>query len=60
MNFSLDMIWLDDDKRVVHIERGVSPATYPRTFCNDKSASYVIEVRENVARQVDIGDTINW
>ena len=29
MNLSLDLIWLDADKRVVHIERNVSPDSYP-------------------------------
>lgn len=44
MRFSLDIMWLDGEKRVVHIERDVSPDTYPQQFCPEKSARYVIEL----------------
>jgi hypothetical protein len=44
MRFSLDILWLDASHRVVHIEQGVSPGTYPRTFCTKVPAMYVIEL----------------
>lgn len=43
MYIPLDMIWLDDDHRIVHIEHNVQPKTYPKSFC--AQAQYVIEVR---------------
>ncbi len=49
MRFSIDMIWLDGDKKILKIERGVSPATYPQTFCPPQPAQYVIEVNDGVA-----------
>lgn len=46
MNFSLDMIWLDQNGRVVDIKTSIHPNTYPdQVFCNEAApARYVIEV----------------
>jgi uncharacterized membrane protein (UPF0127 family) len=51
MHFSLDMIWLDANKRVVHIEQNVSPETFPALFCPDKPAKYVIELKAGEAKR---------
>ncbi len=51
MHFSLDMIWLDADKRVVHIEQNVSPETFPKSFCPGKPAKYVVELKAGEARR---------
>jgi hypothetical protein len=45
MRFSLDIIWLDAQKQVVHMEQNVASGTYPTTFCSSKPAAYVIELR---------------
>lgn len=51
MNYSLDMIWLDADKRIVHIQPNATPSSYPdTTFCTPTAARYVLEV--------NAGDTI--
>lgn len=44
MNFPIDIIWLDDRYRVVHIEANVSPNTYPKSFTPDEESLYVLEV----------------
>jgi uncharacterized membrane protein (UPF0127 family) len=49
MNFPIDIIWLDAKKRVVHIEAEVSPDTYPKTFCPDGPAQYVVELHPGTA-----------
>lgn len=43
MHFPIDIIWLDRDLTVVHVERSVSPDTYPNVFTPDADASYVLE-----------------
>ena len=43
MHFALDIIWLSSDKRIQHIELGVSPDTYPQQFCPKVESQYVIE-----------------
>ncbi|MDB5163658.1 MAG: hypothetical protein JWS12_275 [Candidatus Saccharibacteria bacterium] len=54
MRFSLDIIWMDANKRVVHIEPHVSPATFPKTFCPSQPAQYVIELNSGAASQLGI------
>lgn len=54
MKFSLDMIWLDTDKRITKIAENVSPETYPKSFCANQPSKYVIEVNAGVAKQADL------
>lgn len=51
MNFSIDMIWLDDQKKIVHIEPNVSPQTFPKSFCPSTPARYVLEVSAGKAEK---------
>jgi uncharacterized membrane protein (UPF0127 family) len=62
MQFPLDLIWLDAQRRVVHLERNVSPQTYPKQFCPDKPARYVLELnagQANAAR-IKAGQTLTF
>jgi len=59
MNFAIDIIWLDSDYRVVHIERNVSPDTYPNTFGGDVDSQYVLEVNSEQVNGIEIGDTLH-
>ena len=56
MNFSLDMIWLNQDGQVVNVITGIHPDTYPdQVFCNETtSARYVIEVNAGVVESANI------
>jgi hypothetical protein len=51
MLFPLDIIWINQNGVVVHVERNVSPESYnslprtnPQTFVNTIDASYVLEL----------------
>jgi uncharacterized protein len=44
MQYPLDILWLDGDKTVVHIETNVSPQTYPKVFRSPTPANYVLEL----------------
>src|SRR3989338_2245510 len=59
MYFSIDIIWLAADGKVVHIASNLSPDTYPRNFTSPKPARFVLEVPAGwaAAHQVHIGDT---
>jgi uncharacterized membrane protein (UPF0127 family) len=52
--FSLDMVWLDGDGRVVYVKHNVTPDTYPQSFCPNKKARYVIELNAGTARDIGI------
>ncbi len=54
MNFALDIIWLDQEKRVVLIEKDVAPETYPRVYGQGVRAKYVIELPAGTTEQLGI------
>ncbi len=62
MKYSLDIFWLDESKKIIFIEREVSPDTYPKTFSSDKPAKYVLEVIAGFAERhgVSLGDMASW
>ena len=61
MKFSLDIIWLTEDKRITKIEQNISPETYPQSFCGD-DAKYVIEINTKTAESagLQIGQKLNF
>lgn len=44
MNFSIDIIWVNKHFEVVHIEKNISPETYPEVFSAPVPSRFVIEV----------------
>ena len=44
MNFAIDIIWLDENYRVVYIKKNAEPSSYPETFSPEMEAKYVLEV----------------
>lgn len=44
MKYSIDIVWLDSEKRIVYIAKNVSPDTYPKVFLPEKDALYVLEL----------------
>lgn len=49
MHFSLDMVWLDSQQRIIKIAKQVAPETYPQSFCADSPAAYVLELAAGTA-----------
>lgn len=62
MNFPLDIIWLDADKKVVHIEHSLSPSTYPDSFGPDTPTQYVIELNAGEVKRIGfvLGTKVNF
>ena len=58
MQFSIDIVWLDKEKKVVSFEKNVSPDTFPKTFFPKTNAMYVVEFIEGTVEKnkVHIGD----
>jgi uncharacterized protein len=44
MNFPLDIVWINEEKQVIGIERNLSPGTYPQTFYPLSAVKYVLEL----------------
>ncbi len=51
MRFPLDIIWLAAPSTVVHVEKNVSPDTYPKIYASLSPADYVLEVNAGVVEK---------
>lgn len=62
MLFPLDIIWIDQDFKVVHIEKALSPETYPKIFYPGALSKYVLEINSGLSDKLDIniGDEVKF
>lgn len=62
MRFAIDIIWLDENKHITHVEDNVNPDTFPRSFCGKTPAKYVIELNgEDVdLSELNVGAKIDF
>lgn len=62
MNFSIDMVWMNENREVVTVTPNVSPDTYPESFCPETAAKYGLEINENKASELEIvsGEQLRW
>lgn len=60
MYIPLDIIWINDDLKVVHVEENVTPETYPKSFTSDEPARFVLEVNAFVVEteKIQEGDVV--
>ena len=60
MRFPIDIIWLDANKKIIHVEHSLSPDTYPTTYCPKEDAQYVLELGAGTAQAVGltVGNTV--
>jgi len=47
--FSIDIIWIDENSKIVHIEKNISPDTYPKIFTAPVKARYVLELNAGMS-----------
>lgn len=61
MLFPIDILWFDNSLKLIHIEKNVSPSTFPTIFTPPTDARFVIETAANFtsAYNVNLGDTLN-
>lgn len=60
MNYSIDILWVDEAGVIVHIEENASPESYPAMFVPKTEARYVIETVAGfvLAKGIAEGDTV--
>jgi len=60
MNFPIDIIWIDEDFKVVYIKENATPESYPETFTSYSPARYALEVASGVTKnnKIKIGDNV--
>ncbi len=61
MNFPIDIMWLDKDKKVVFIKENALPEKYPEVYSNEVLALYVLETNVGFVKEhnLKIGDIMN-
>jgi uncharacterized membrane protein (UPF0127 family) len=60
MRFSIDILWLNQNGKIVGVKTDVSPSTYPQNFGADSPGRYVIELPSGTVERLELqlGDTI--
>jgi len=59
MKFSLDMVWLDENKKVINIAVNVEPESYPESFCPSSPAKYALEINAGFASEAEIAPGVS-
>ena len=54
MNFPIDIIWLDENKKIIDITANLATSTYPANFTSRAPAKYVLEVNAGFTAQNNI------
>lgn len=54
MQFPIDIFWLNQQLRIIHIEERVSPSSYPEIFKPDSPALYVLETQAGYRDQYSL------
>jgi uncharacterized membrane protein (UPF0127 family) len=62
MQFPIDVVWITPDHKVAAAEVDFLPSTYPETRGNQILAQYVLELKANRTRElnIDIGTSVNF
>jgi len=62
MDFPIDIIWLDENKKIVDITANLATSTYPNAYTSLLPAKYVLEVNAGYTanNKVNIGDQTNF
>lgn len=62
MRYNLDIIWLDNSKRIAKIEPNLSVDSYPQSYCSANPTAYVLELNagQTVAKHLQVGQQLNF
>lgn len=62
MNFPIDIVWIDEHMKIIHIESNVSPHTYPKTFFPPSPDRFVLETPAGSMKshKISEGDTVTF
>lgn len=61
MNFAIDIIWISPENRVLAIEKGLEPSTYPKVFYPPDKVLYVLEVPSGFSdtAKIEVGQSLS-
>lgn len=55
MKFPLDLIWIDENKKIIAVSKNISPDTYPTSFSPSEPVKYVLEVNAGWTERNGVG-----
>lgn len=60
MKFSIDILWIDSQGKIIYIAQNIAPETYPKSFGPGTPVRYVLELPANYALQhgIKAGDEV--
>ncbi|MFA6077853.1 MAG: DUF192 domain-containing protein [Candidatus Paceibacterota bacterium] len=60
MNFGIDIIWIDENKKIIYMEENILPESFPIIFQPILPALYVLEVPSGFVftNKIKIGDSV--
>ncbi|MDO8659608.1 MAG: DUF192 domain-containing protein [Candidatus Parcubacteria bacterium] len=62
MNFPIDIIWINENMKVVYIKENALPNSYPETYESNENAKYILEVVSGFSEKNNfkIGDKVEF
>jgi len=62
MNYSIDIVWINERNRVIGVEKDISPSTFPLVFSSPSEVKYVLEVPAGFSNRsnIEIGQILNF
>lgn len=62
MKFPLDIIWFNEDLKVVYLKKDAQPSSYPTAFSPNLNAKYVLEVMAGFSEKNNLeeGDSVRF
>lgn len=62
MNFAIDIIWIDESKKIIDITRNAEPESYPNIFKPRLPVRYVLEVTSGWSKEnnIQIGAQVDF
>lgn len=61
MLFPIDILWISRDGVITHVEKSLSPSTYPHTYTSESSSRFVLELPAGFtdAHGISVGDSVS-
>ncbi len=62
MEFPIDMVWIDENKKVIGFAENALPEDFPKVYSSPKPASYVLEIGAGQVKikSIQVGDEVNF
>lgn len=61
MNFPIDIVWLDEEMKILTVKTSVAPDTYPEVFYPTSEARYVLEIPSGTVEKyrIEVGNRVS-